>query len=129
MVVSTDYLGLGKSNYAFHPYLHSAGEASASIDAMRAVRQVLTRLNTPLSGKVMLAEYSQGGHAAIATQREIEAHFSKEFDLVASANDATVPLKNATTAIAAFKQRGSTQVSMVEMCSAIAQTTVRSNTC
>lgn len=85
VVVSTDYLGLGKSNYAFHPYLHAASEASASIDAMRAARQVLTRLNTPLSGKVMLAGYSQGGHAAMATQREIEAHFSKEFNLVASA--------------------------------------------
>lgn len=85
VVVSTDYLGLGKSQYSFHPYLHAATEASASIDAMRAARQVLARLNTPLSGKVMLSGYSQGGHAAMATQREIEAHDAKEFDLVASA--------------------------------------------
>lgn len=52
---------------------------------MRAARSVLQRLNTPLSGKVMLSGYSQGGHTAMATQREIEAHLSKEFHLVASA--------------------------------------------
>lgn len=85
VVVSSDYLGLGKSNYGYHPYLHSATEASATIDAMRAARNVLQRLNTPLSGKVMLSGYSQGGHTAMATQREIETHLSKEFHLVASA--------------------------------------------
>lgn len=85
VVVSTDYLGLGKSSYPFHPYLHSAAEANAMIDALRAARTVLDRLNTPLSGKVMLSGYSVGGHAAMASQREIEAHLSKEFNLVASA--------------------------------------------
>ncbi|MGS0601448.1 lipase family protein [Xanthomonas oryzae pv. oryzicola] len=85
VVVGSDYLGLGKSNYGYHPYLHSETEASASIDAMRAARSVLQRLKTPLSGKVMLSGYSQGGHTAMATQREIEAHLSKEFHLVASA--------------------------------------------
>ena len=85
VVVGSYYLGLGKSNYGYHPYLHSASEASATIDAMRAARTVLYRLNTPLSGKVMLSGYSQGGHTAMATQREIEAHLSKEFQLVASA--------------------------------------------
>ncbi|KAB7767084.1 lipase family protein [Xanthomonas maliensis] len=85
VVVSTDYLGIGQSNYAFHPYLHAGSEASATIDAMRAARQVLQKFNTPLSGKVMLTGFSQGGHAAMATQREIEAHLSNEFNLVASA--------------------------------------------
>ncbi|PPT99573.1 alpha/beta hydrolase [Xanthomonas arboricola pv. arracaciae] len=85
VVVSSDYLGLGQSSYGFHPYLHSATEASATIDALRAARSVLQRLKTPLSGKVMLSGYSQGGHAALATQREIEAHLSREFHLVASA--------------------------------------------
>ncbi|PPU92717.1 lipase family protein [Xanthomonas albilineans] len=86
VVVSSDYLGIGpRSNYPFHPYLHAGSEASATIDAMRAARQVLKKLNTPLSGKVMLTGFSQGGHAAMATQREIEAHLSNEFNLVASA--------------------------------------------
>ncbi|WP_045728790.1 lipase family protein [Xanthomonas sp. GPE 39] len=85
VVVSSDYLGIGQSNYPFHPYLHARSEASATIDAMRAARQVLQKLKTPLSGKVMLSGFSQGGHAAMATQREIEANLSSEFNLVASA--------------------------------------------
>ncbi|KAB7772312.1 alpha/beta hydrolase family protein [Xanthomonas maliensis] len=85
VVVSTDYLGLGKSNYAYHPYLHAASEASAIIDSLRAARAYLQKQQVPLSGKVMLSGNSQGGHAALAAQREIETHLSHEFNLVASA--------------------------------------------
>ncbi|MFG1448756.1 lipase family protein [Xylella fastidiosa] len=85
VVVTTDYLGLGGSNYPYHPYLHAKSEASALIDALRASRTVLQHLNAPLSNKLMLSGFSQGGHTAMATQREIEAHLSNEFTLVASA--------------------------------------------
>ncbi|HHW4680638.1 MAG TPA: alpha/beta hydrolase [Xylella taiwanensis] len=84
VVVGVDYLGLGNSDYSFHPYLHASSEASATIDAMRAARSVLQGLKTPLSDKVMVSGFSQGGHEALATQREIEAHLSNEFSLVAS---------------------------------------------
>ncbi|HHW4678586.1 MAG TPA: alpha/beta hydrolase family protein [Xylella sp.] len=85
VVVSSDYLGLGESKYPFHPYLHAHSEATSQIDALRAARTLLQRLNTPLSNKVMLSGVSQGGHTALATQREIEEHLSNEFQLVASA--------------------------------------------
>lgn len=84
-VVATDYLGLGRSDYPFHPYLHADSEASAIIDALRAARRLGSDLHAPLSGKVMLAGYSQGGHAAMAAQRAIERDNSAEFNLVASA--------------------------------------------
>jgi pimeloyl-ACP methyl ester carboxylesterase len=84
-VVATDYLGLGRSDYKFHPYLHADSEASAIIDALRAARSLSGELKAPLSGKVMLAGYSQGGHAAMAAQRAIERDNSAEFNLVASA--------------------------------------------
>lgn len=84
-VVSTDYLGLGRSDYPFHPYLHADTEASAIIDALRAARAVGGRLGFDFSGQVMLAGYSQGGHSALAAQREIERAHADEFDLVASA--------------------------------------------
>ncbi|MDB5984489.1 MAG: hypothetical protein JWQ69_5504, partial [Pseudomonas sp.] len=84
-VVATDYLGLGRSDYKFHPYLHADSEASAIVDALRAARRLSSALQTPLSGKVMLAGYSQGGHAAMAAQRAIERDHSDEFNLVASA--------------------------------------------
>jgi pimeloyl-ACP methyl ester carboxylesterase len=78
-------LGLGRSDYKFHPYLHADSEASAIIDALRAARSLSGELKAPLSGKVMLAGYSQGGHAAMAAQRAIERDNSAEFNLVASA--------------------------------------------
>lgn len=46
VVVSSDYLGLGKSNYGYHPYLHSATEASATIDAMRCDARGAQRVAT-----------------------------------------------------------------------------------
>ncbi|MXS21474.1 lipase family protein [Pseudomonas oryzihabitans] len=84
-VAATDYLGLGRSSYPFHPYLHAASEASAVIDSMRAARGVMARRGMALSGRVMLAGYSQGGHAALAAQRTLEQRYAREFNLVASA--------------------------------------------
>ena len=85
LVVATDYLGLGKSNYAYHPYLHADSESSAIIDSIRAARNAAHALRIPLSGQVMLFGYSQGGHAAMAAQREIDRRHRSEFNLVATA--------------------------------------------
>lgn len=87
VVVASDYLGLGKSGYPYHPYLHADSEASAMIDAIRAARHAGESLGVRYSGKVMVAGYSQGGHTALATQRAIERDHLDEFDLVA-----TVPM-------------------------------------
>jgi pimeloyl-ACP methyl ester carboxylesterase len=84
-VVATDYLGLGRSDHPFHPYLHADTEASSIIDALRAAREAGGRRGFAYSGKVMLAGYSQGGHAAMAAQREIERSHADEFELVATA--------------------------------------------
>lgn len=84
VVAATDYLGLGYSTYPYEPYLVSSAEASAVIDAMRAVRRAAKMLRVPLSGKVFLQGYSQGGHSTIAVQRAIAAEASKEFDVIAN---------------------------------------------
>ncbi|NBU66306.1 MAG: hypothetical protein EBS52_02935 [Betaproteobacteria bacterium] len=63
-VVASDYLGYAKSAYSYHPYLHSDTEASATIDAIRAARQVAREKGQALSGKLMLYGYSQGGHSS-----------------------------------------------------------------
>jgi len=90
VVVATDYLGYGKSNYGFHPYLHADSQATTSIDAMRAARRLASARNVPLSGAVLLYGYSQGGHASMATHRAIEssAALSDEFRIVAAAHGA-----------------------------------------
>jgi pimeloyl-ACP methyl ester carboxylesterase len=84
-VVATDYLGYALSNYPYHPYMHADSEASAVIDSIRATRLAASSLGLTLNGKVMVSGYSQGGHAAMATQRAIERENSGEFNLVASA--------------------------------------------
>lgn len=84
-VAATDYLGLGRSDYPFHPYLHAESEASAIVDALRAARSVAAEARVPLSGKVLLAGYSQGGHASMAAQRTIERDHADEFHLAGTA--------------------------------------------
>jgi pimeloyl-ACP methyl ester carboxylesterase len=85
LVVATDYLGLGKSDYPFHPYLHAQSEASAIIDSIRAAKSSARERKIPVSDQLMLLGYSQGGHSAMAAQREIEKLHRTEFNLVASA--------------------------------------------
>ena len=85
-VVATDYLGYALSSYPYHPYMHADTEASSIIDSIRATRNVASSLGLTLNGKVMVTGYSQGGHAAMATQREIERNNAGEFNMVAAAH-------------------------------------------
>ncbi len=68
-----DYLGLGDAR-GFHPYLHAASEASASLDMLFATYEFL-ELNDPDYDPafLFLSGYSQGGHASMALHQEIDA--------------------------------------------------------
>lgn len=79
-----DYLGLGDSP-GLHPYHHAKTEASAVVDMLRAARIFCATNGVPLNGQLFLAGYSQGGHATMAAQRELEQNESQEFPLTASA--------------------------------------------
>ena len=85
-VVATDYLGYAKSQYSFHPYLHADSEATSVIDSIRAARNAAGTVGASLSGKVMLAGYSQGGHSSMASQRAVERDYGAEFNVVAGAH-------------------------------------------
>lgn len=85
-VAATDYLGFGKSAYTYHPYIHAATEASSIIDGLRAARHAARSLNISMSGKVLLAGFSQGGHASMAAQQAIEKDFPGEFSIAAGAH-------------------------------------------
>jgi len=80
----TDYLGLGDSP-VFHPYSHAKTQAVAVVDMLRATRILAEDNELELNGQVFLTGYSQGGHATMAAQREIELYHSDEFRLVGSA--------------------------------------------
>ncbi|MEZ5014779.1 MAG: lipase family protein [Chitinophagales bacterium] len=82
--VLPDYLGLGDSP-GLHPYCHSATEASASIDLLRAARRICADKSVNLNGQLFIFGYSQGGHAAMATTKAIQEDYKGEFTVTASA--------------------------------------------
>ncbi len=90
-----DYLGLGDSP-VFHPFVHAETEASATIDMMRATRNFCSENHVSLNGEVFLAGYSQGGHATMATIRDIELNLTEEFQVRAVASGGA-PLDISTT--------------------------------
>lgn len=72
--VLPDYLGLGDGP-GIHPFSHAATEASASIDFIIAATTFCASnplINAKPNGDLYLSGYSQGAHAALATQRELE---------------------------------------------------------
>ncbi|MCB9230694.1 MAG: prolyl oligopeptidase family serine peptidase [Bacteroidia bacterium] len=84
-VVQPDYMGLGLGE-EMHLYLHLETEALASLDLMRAVRELNEKLGISLKDKdLYITGYSQGGHAAMALHKVIQERYSDEFHVVASA--------------------------------------------
>lgn len=79
-----DYLGLGDGP-GFHPYVHAPSEATATIDMLRATKELCGTINIDLNEKLLLFGYSQGGHATMATHKEIEENHATEFTVTASA--------------------------------------------
>jgi len=74
--VAPDYLGLGDAR-GFHPYLHAASEASASLDMLFAGYEYLEFYDPDLDPNYLfLAGYSQGGHAAMALHKHIDDFWS-----------------------------------------------------
>jgi hypothetical protein len=80
-----DYLGLG-DNPGMHPYAHSETEASVCLDLIKYTKQYCLDHNIKLNDQLFLAGYSQGGHATMATLREIETNHSEAFNVVACAS-------------------------------------------
>jgi len=76
--VATDYPGLGTPGV--HPYLVSEVEARATLDALRAARDLATWLRVPVSGRYAVVGLSQGGHAALAAAAA-HASYAPELDI------------------------------------------------
>lgn len=82
VAVAPDYLGLG-DNPGLHPYLHAESEATATIDAIRAARELLDTLGKSDNGEVFFTGYSQGGHAAMAAAKYVQDHnLFSEFNVI-----------------------------------------------
>ncbi len=75
--IAPDYLGLGTSR-GFHPYVHAATEASASLDMLNGCLEYLEFNSGPNwdPNFLFVSGYSQGGHASMALHKEIEDFWS-----------------------------------------------------
>lgn len=82
-VIMPDYIGLGKGE-GLHIYQHYESEAQASIDMIRAVRELNKTLNIELRDELFITGYSQGGHAAMSLHKFIEDKYPTEFKVKAS---------------------------------------------
>jgi len=69
--VAPDYLGLG-AGPGFHPFMHAASEASASLDMLRASLAIAARHGHHLDPQVFLTGFSQGGPAAMALGQALQ---------------------------------------------------------
>ncbi len=90
--VATDYLGLGPVG-ELHPYLQRITEARATIDIVRAARN----LPSAHAGKRwVVVGHSQGGHAALSTG-EVAPTYAPELDLIGTV--AIAPAAELTRAV------------------------------
>jgi len=76
IVVAPNFAGYDISTLGYHPYLDAAQQSGEMIDALTAARTALPNTfasATSDSGKLFITGYSAGAHAAMATQRALEA--------------------------------------------------------
>ena len=84
IVVAPNYLGYD-GTLDWHPYLNAESQATDMIDALRAAKSHLASVGgTTASAALLITGYSQGGHVAMATHREIESKYASEFTVTAS---------------------------------------------
>lgn len=90
VTVQADNLGMG-INSGMQLYIHAETEAQATIDLLRAARELVDSLDVDfiLNGEVFITGYSQGAHTSMATHKKIqEDQLSNEFNVLASINNA-----------------------------------------
>ncbi len=79
-----DLIGYGDSTDKLHPYHLFSPTATASLDMLRAVKELCVKLGKEMNGKYFITGYSEGGYAAMAVQRDISLNYSSEFPVTAS---------------------------------------------
>ncbi|MBK6978460.1 MAG: phospholipase [Cytophagaceae bacterium] len=84
LVAMPDYLGYGESKSYPHPYEHKDGLAKPNVDFLLAVKEMAKKLDLNWNQNLMLAGYSEGGYATLATQKLIEEQYASVFNLKAS---------------------------------------------
>jgi poly(3-hydroxybutyrate) depolymerase len=75
IVVAPNYAGFDTSTLAYHPFLHADQQSKDTADALAAARSALPTSFAPSvtdGAKLFVTGYSQGGHVAMATHRQLQ---------------------------------------------------------
>ena len=75
ILIAPNYTGYDTSTLSYNPYLNADQEAKDMIDALTAARSALPTSSAPTitdSGKLFVTGYSQGGHVAMATHKQMQ---------------------------------------------------------
>lgn len=70
IVVAPNYAGYDTSSLGYHPYVNADQQSKDMIDALAAAKSALPAGKA--NAKLFVTGYSQGGHAAMATQRALQ---------------------------------------------------------
>ncbi|MDX5348791.1 MAG: lipase family protein [Hymenobacteraceae bacterium] len=81
--VIPDYIGFGSSKDIFHPYYDQKHSGLAVVDMIKAGKELSDSLQVPLSEKLFLAGYSEGGYVTLAAQKEVETNPEHNLNLTA----------------------------------------------
>ncbi|SCK25222.1 Prolyl oligopeptidase family protein [Variovorax sp. HW608] len=73
IVVAPNYAGYDKSSLPYHPYLNADQQGKEMIDALKAARSTLAALSATDGGSLLVTGYSEGGFAALAAHRAMQA--------------------------------------------------------
>lgn len=83
VVVIPDYIGRGNGE-RHQLYLNAKTEGQNSVDMLLSANGFLKEKGFEPIHNLFITGYSQGGHAAMSTQRLIEKNYTSDFNLVAS---------------------------------------------
>lgn len=102
IISAPDYIGYGTSNNLPHPYEHREGLATASLDMLRAAKEMIVSQKVMWNKNTYLAGYSEGGFATMSLLKKIEETTTAEFNLKAVSSGAgaynkTLSFKNLVT--------------------------------
>lgn len=84
IAVVPDYIGFGSSADILHPYYVEEYMASASIDMLKAAKELASNKELEFNEELFLTGYSEGGYATMAVHKSIEENGLDGFNLIAS---------------------------------------------
>lgn len=88
MTVIPDFIGYGASQGIVHPYYDMQTSGATVADMLVAVKYYLKTKSIPISSKLFLVGYSEGGYVTMAAQKEIETNPALNLTLTAAAEGA-----------------------------------------